>query len=183
MPAAAPPAGAAVATEAYTYVDSPLGPLLLTGRRGALTGLYLAGHDRCRRPDPSWVEDAAPFVEVIRQLDQYFAGTRTTFDVDLDLVGTPFQVEVWNALLEIPYGETASYGELARRIGRPAAVRAVGAANGRNPVSIIVPCHRVIGSNGKLVGYGWGTSTKAQLLDLEQPSLLPRWTREAPAAG
>jgi methylated-DNA-[protein]-cysteine S-methyltransferase len=164
-----------MATAVFTFVESPLGPLLLTGTGGgALTGLYLAAHERCRRPEATWVEDGAPFTEVGRQLDEYFAGERTTFDVELDLAGTPFQVEVWHALLDIPFGETISYGELARRIGRPAAVRAVGSANGRNPVSIIVPCHRVIGSNGTLTGYGWGTDNKRWLLDHETPALLPR---------
>jgi O-6-methylguanine DNA methyltransferase len=160
-------AAADVAT-VHTFVPSPLGPLLLTGRDGRLTGLYLAAHERCRRPEADWVEDEAPFKDVAQQLDEYFAGERRTFDVDLDLVGTPFQVEVWRALCDIPFGETASYGELARRIGRPAAVRAVGAANGRNPVSIIVPCHRVIGADGSLTGYGWGTENKRWLLDHER---------------
>jgi methylated-DNA-[protein]-cysteine S-methyltransferase len=157
---------------AFTYHESPLGPLLLVGDGGRLTGLYLAAHERCRQPDPSWVEDPAPLAAVAGQLDEYFAGTRTTFDVDVDLEGTPFQVEVWTALCAIPYGETISYGELARRIGRPAAVRAVGSANGRNPVSIIVPCHRVIGADGSLTGYGWGTDRKSWLLDHERPTLV-----------
>lgn len=160
------------AARAFTYRPSPLGPLLLVGRDGVLSGLYLAAHERCRQPDPTWVEDAAPFATVGRQLDEYFAGTRTEFDVELDLEGTPFQVDVWHALCGIPYGETISYAELARRIDRPAAVRAVGSANGRNPVSIIVPCHRVIGADGSLTGYGWGTERKSWLLDHEQPTLL-----------
>jgi methylated-DNA-[protein]-cysteine S-methyltransferase len=160
------------AATSFTTVDSPLGPLLLVGRDGALTGLYLGAHEKCPSPDPAWTEDEAPFKDVAHQLEEYFAGTRTDFDVDIDLEGTPFQVEVWTALQAIPYGETISYAELARRIGRPAAVRAVGSANGRNPVSIIVPCHRVIGADGSLTGYGWGTDRKAWLLDHEQPTLL-----------
>lgn len=155
-------------TRSFTFVDSPLGPLLLVGREGALTGLYLGSHERCPQPDPAWTEDAAAFAGVAAQLEEYFAGRRTTFDVDVDLVGTPFQVEVWRALQEIPHAETISYAELARRIGRPAAVRAVGAANGRNPVSIIVPCHRVIGADGSLTGYGWGVDRKVWLLDHER---------------
>lgn len=161
-----------VAATSFTTVDSPLGPLLLVVRDGALSGLYLGAHEKCPSPDPAWIEDEAPFKDVAHQLEEYFAGTRTDFDVEVDLEGTPFQVEVWTALRAIPYGETISYAELARRIGRPAAVRAVGSANGRNPVSIIVPCHRVIGADGSLTGYGWGTDRKAWLLDHEQPTLL-----------
>jgi methylated-DNA-[protein]-cysteine S-methyltransferase len=156
----------------FTYVESPLGPLLLVGRDGVLTGLYLASHDKCPRPHPDWVERAEPFEEARRQLEEYFAGARTDFDLPIELTGTSFQVEVWEALRDIPFAETISYAELARRIGRPAAVRAVGAANGRNPVSIIVPCHRVIGADGSLTGYGWGTERKSWLLDHEQPTLL-----------
>ncbi len=153
----------------FTYIDSPMGPLLLVGRPGVLCGLYLASHERCRTPDPSWTEDAETFGDVRRQLDDYFAGARVDFELELDLTdGTTFQTEVWQALRGIPFGETISYGELARRIGRPAAVRAVGSANGRNPVSIIVPCHRVIGADGSLTGYGWGTERKAWLLDHER---------------
>ncbi|MDQ3107970.1 MAG: methylated-DNA--[protein]-cysteine S-methyltransferase [Actinomycetota bacterium] len=153
----------------FTYIDSPMGPLLLVGRPGVLSGLYLASHERCRTSDPSWTEDVATFVDVRRQLDEYFAGARVDFELELDLTGgTTFQTEVWQALRGIPFGETISYAELARRISRPAAVRAVGSANGRNPVSIIVPCHRVIGADGSLTGYGWGTERKAWLLDHER---------------
>lgn len=162
------PATTSTSTRSFTFVDSPLGPLLLAGRDGALTGLYLGSHERCPQPDPAWSEDPAPFAGVAAQLEEYFAGTRTRFDVEVDLVGTPFQVEVWQALEKIPYGETISYGELARRIERPAAMRAVGSANGRNPVSIIVPCHRVIGADGNLTGYGWGVDRKVWLLDHER---------------
>jgi methylated-DNA-[protein]-cysteine S-methyltransferase len=118
-------------------------------------------------PLPGWREAREPFSQAIEQLDQYFAGERTEFDLELDMRGTQFQNDVWNALLTIPYGETRSYGEIARQIGRPDRARAVGAANGCNPVSIIVPCHRVIGSDGSLTGYGGGLPRKRFLLDLE----------------
>ncbi len=118
--------------------------------------------------DPEWVSDPAPFADVIQQLEQYFAARLTRFDVTLDLQGTPFQQTVWNGLMGIPYGQTVSYGELAQRINNPKAVRAVGLANGRNPVSIIVPCHRVIGANGSLTGYGGGLERKKCLLALER---------------
>ena len=114
------------------------------------------------------IEDDAVLRGVRDQLGEYFAGRRRLFDIPLALEGTPFQQRVWNALCEIPYGETISYGELARRIGHPSAVRAVGLANGSNPIAIIVPCHRVIGANGTLTGYGGGLPTKARLLDLER---------------
>lgn len=155
----------------WTTVDSPIGPLRLVGRDGVLIGLHLAAHEKCPPTDPAWIDDEAPFKDVAQQLDEYFAGTRTDFDVEVDLAGTPFQQDVWRALQAIPYGETISYAELARRIERPAAVRAVGSANGRNPVSIIVPCHRVIGADGSLTGYGWGTTNKAWLLDHERASM------------
>jgi methylated-DNA-[protein]-cysteine S-methyltransferase len=116
---------------------------------------------------PDAVRDARPFAEARWQLAQYFAGERTAFDLRLAPAGTPFQREVWDALLAIPYGQTVSYGELAHRIGRPAASRAVGLANGRNPISIVVPCHRVIGSSGSLTGYGGGIDRKRFLLALE----------------
>ena len=151
----------------YSRTDSPVGAVLLVGRAGVLTGLYLSDHENSPQPHADWVEDDAAFAHVRRQLEEYWAGTRTEFDVPLDLAGTPFQVEVWHALMGIPYGETISYGELARRIGKPSASRAVGAANGRNPVSVIVPCHRVIGGDGSLTGYGWGTARKAWLLEHE----------------
>ncbi|MCU1378622.1 MAG: methylated-DNA (protein)-cysteine S-methyltransferase [Acidimicrobiales bacterium] len=152
----------------YTHVESPIGRLLLVGRPDALTGLYVADHEGCRALDPTWTEDAGPFTGVVAQLREYFAGQRTEFDLPLEPSGTPFQLAVWAALEEIPFGETRGYGELARRIGRPSASRAVGAANGRNPISIIVPCHRVIGSDGSLTGYGWGTARKSWLLDHER---------------
>jgi methylated-DNA-[protein]-cysteine S-methyltransferase len=150
-------------------LDSPVGRIRLTGRDdGVLTGLHLADHDRCPPTPAEWTPDEAAFDGVREQLDEYFAGTRTEFDVPLALDGSPFQVDVWNALQAIPYGETSSYAEIAGLVGRPSAVRAVGAANGRNPISIIVPCHRVIGADGRLTGYGWGVERKAWLLQLER---------------
>jgi methylated-DNA-[protein]-cysteine S-methyltransferase len=147
----------------FRNIESPIGRLLLTGTGKGLSGLYL--HER--EPAPDWIPDDSRLEEAASQLRRYFARELREFDLALDLDGTPFQLEVWNALRAIPYGETCSYGELARAIGRPAAVRAVGLANGRNPVSIVVPCHRVIGSNGSLTGYGGGLERKKYLLDLE----------------
>ncbi len=141
--------------------SSPLGSLILTAEGDALTGVRF-GEDG----DPSgheWI-----LGEAERQLDDYFAGRRARFDLTLRLAGTPFQERVWRALLEIPYGETITYAGLAAEIGVPAAVRAVGAANGQNPLSIVVPCHRVVGSNGSLTGYGGGLEAKRWLLDLER---------------
>jgi methylated-DNA-[protein]-cysteine S-methyltransferase len=141
---------------------------MLIGTGDALTSIWLpSGRDRLV-PDPDWIESAQPFAEAVRQLDAYFAGRLRQFDLPLAPKGTAFQQRVWQALLDIPYGETVSYGELARRISRPSAVRAVGAANGQNPLSIVIPCHRVIGSDGRLVGYGGGLPAKSALLALEQ---------------
>lgn len=152
----------------YRYLNSPVGRIRLSGREGVLTGLHLADHPRCPPTDAGALPDDAALEKAADQLTEYFEGGRTTFDVELELIGTPFQVEVWSALLRIPYGETASYGAIAEAIGRPSAIRAVGAANGRNPVSIIVPCHRVIGADGSLTGYGWGVECKSWLLTLER---------------
>jgi methylated-DNA-[protein]-cysteine S-methyltransferase len=151
----------------YTTTDSPIGELLLLGDGTSLFGLYMQeGRTRVRvRPD--WTPSEEPFAGARVQLNEYFAGRRTVFDVPLVMNGSPFQRRVWAALREIPYGESTSYGELARRIGVPSAARAVGVANGRNPISIIVPCHRVIGADGSLTGYGGGTERKRFLLDLE----------------
>ncbi len=151
----------------HTVIDSPIGLLTLVAADGALAGLYMERH-RHRPPSSTFGErDAAPFGRAVQQLAEYFDGGRTTFDVPLELGGTAFQRTVWAALRGIPYGETVSYGELAGRIGRPTASRAVGLANGRNPVSIIVPCHRVVGSTGDLTGYGGGVERKRYLLDFE----------------
>ncbi len=149
----------------YTHVDSPIGRLLLCSDGTVLTGLHMDVAD-CPVPGEAWTEDAGagPLPEVARQLDQYFAGQRREFDLPLRLHGTPFQRRVWQALVEIPYGVTWSYGELARRIDQPSASRAVGLANGRNPISILVPCHRVIGADGTLTGYGGGLERKQWLL-------------------
>jgi len=153
----------------YTYYDSPVQPLLLTSDGAALTGLYMVEHKHGPEVGADWIEqsDAQPFTETKRQLALYFAGQLTEFDLPLAPEGTVFQQKVWQELRHIPYGATLSYGELARRIGNPNASRAVGLANGRNPISIIVPCHRVIGASGKLVGYGGGLSRKEILLALE----------------
>ena len=162
-----------------TRALSPLGPLLLVGTSDALTSLWLpSGRDR-QDPEPDWVESARPFKHAVRQLDAYFAGRLRQFDLPLAPVGTAFQQRVWRALCDIPYGETVSYGLLARRIERPAAVRAVGAANGQNPISIVIPCHRVIGSDGRLVGYGGGLPAKSLLLELEGrvAGTASRWSR------
>jgi len=147
----------------YTKVASPIGELTLTSDNEMLTGLFVERDSI----EGDLKRDDGPFRPVLEELERYWAGEPTDFDVPIDLRGTPFQVNVWNALRDIPYGETISYGELADRIGNRKACRAVGAANGRNPISIVVPCHRVIGSNGKLVGYGWGVDRKQKLLDLE----------------
>jgi methylated-DNA-[protein]-cysteine S-methyltransferase len=153
----------------WTTIDSPIGPLMLTADAdGRLTGVYMEVH--AHGPDgvaPEWTRDDGMFTEVKRQLDEYFAGERTTFDLPLNPAGTPFQRRVWDALRTIPYGEVCSYGEIAEQIGKPGAARAVGLANGRNPISVIVPCHRVIGASGALTGYGGGLERKQLLLDLE----------------
>ncbi|HEV3130958.1 MAG TPA: methylated-DNA--[protein]-cysteine S-methyltransferase [Acidimicrobiales bacterium] len=152
----------------YCHSDTPLGVVLLTSSDGALSGLYFTDRRHSPRLDPSWTHDSAPFAEVRRQLDEYFEGRRTSFDQPLALRGSRFDRAVWTSLQSIPHGMTVSYGQIARRIGQPQAARAVGAANGRNPVSVIVPCHRVIGSDGKLGGYGWGVERKAWLLEHER---------------
>jgi methylated-DNA-[protein]-cysteine S-methyltransferase len=154
-------------TRVYTVVDSPVGALTLVADDGALAGLYM--EDQRHRPAQAMFgeADTRPFRAVTEQLAEYFAGERTGFDVPLALRGTPFQLAVWSELREIPYGERISYGELAERIGRPTASRAVGLANGKNPVGIIVPCHRVVGSTGDLTGYGGGLERKRSLLDFE----------------
>jgi methylated-DNA-[protein]-cysteine S-methyltransferase len=144
-------------------MSTPIGQALLVGRDDKLTGLYLD-----REANPAWAPDDGRLDDVRRQVTEYFDGDRKEFEVPLAPAGTPFQLSVWEALLEIGYGETASYADIARRIGKPTAYRAVGAANGRNPISLIVPCHRVIGAAGALVGYGWGVDRKAWLLALER---------------
>ncbi|SFQ02114.1 methylated-DNA-[protein]-cysteine S-methyltransferase [Amycolatopsis arida] len=170
----------------HTTVNSPVGPLTLVGVDGALTGLHM-DRQRHRPPQETFGEpDAAPFGPVIEQLAEYFTGTRREFDVPMSLTGTPFQRTVWAALRDIPYGETVSYGELAERIGRPTAARAVGLANGKNPIGIIVPCHRVMGATGHLTGYGGGLERKQLLLDVEQRNTVcspPTPLSHSPAFG
>jgi len=158
----------------YTLVPSPVGPLLLVRNPAGLAVVEFADlHDGpARAADRGWCEDPPRLAREVAQLDEYFAGRRQTFELDLAPDGTPFQREVWAALLAIPYGATRSYGELARSIGRPHAARAVGAANGRNPLAIIVPCHRVIGTNGTLTGYGGGMARKRWLLAHEGGDLV-----------
>jgi methylated-DNA-[protein]-cysteine S-methyltransferase len=153
----------------YTCIETPIDPILLTSDGTALTGLYMDLDRPGPRVRKDWVrsDDAAPLAEARRQMALYFEGKLSQFDLPLALSGTPFQQQVWEALKEIPYGATISYGELARRIGQPSASRAVGMANGRNPIGIIVPCHRVIGANGKLTGYGGGLPRKEALLAFE----------------
>ena len=154
----------------YTVVESPVGPLTLVAEDGRLVGLYM--HDQRHRPEaPTFGQrddTAEPFEAAREQLAEYFAGERTTFDLPLAPHGTPFQRSVWAALQEIPYAKTWSYGELAEHIGNPKASRAVGLANGRNPIGIVIPCHRVIGRSGSLTGYGGGLERKRSLLDLER---------------
>jgi methylated-DNA-[protein]-cysteine S-methyltransferase len=149
----------------FCYLQSPIGRLMLASDGAALTGLYMEPSRKTQSTD-GWSEDAAapPLAAALRQLTEYFAGTRREFDLPLRLRGTEFQKRVWQELTEIPYGQTWSYGELAKRINNPSASRAVGLANGRNPISILVPCHRVIGADGSLTGYGGGLERKRWLL-------------------
>jgi len=151
----------------YCYLDTPIGELLLAGEDGALSMVGFPKGSMRREPEPDWIFNEKPLADARAQLGEYFAGDRKEFDLPLKLNGTEFQVSVLEALLNIPYGQTTSYGEIARRIGRPKAVRAVGAANGRNPIPIVVPCHRVIGVTGDLTGFGGGLDTKEALLRLE----------------
>lgn len=148
-------------------MSSPIGPLLLAGDGAALSVIRFSSGKEPGGADPTWVRDDTAFPEAVRELGEYFDGTRRTFDLDLAPSGTAFQREVLDALLTIPYGETRSYADIARQVGRPRAVRAVGAANGRNPLPIVIPCHRVIGSDGSLTGFGGGLDTKRFLLELE----------------
>lgn len=155
-------------TMRYRTIDSPVGPLTLAGTGSTLMHLRMV--DQTHEPDRSdWAPaDDHAFPEAVEQLAAYFAGELTEFDVELELAGTEFQRRVWSALRTIPYGETRSYGQIAEQIDSPGASRAVGLANGRNPIGIIVPCHRVIGSTGGLTGYGGGIDRKRALLALEK---------------
>ena len=157
----------------YRFVDSPVGGLLLARDDAGLRLIHFAGGPPeggpyVRFPKSDWQQRDNDFDDVVVQLREYFAGSRRHFDLPLAPEGTPFQRRVWSALLDIPYGQTISYGELASRIGQRSASRAVGLANGSNPLPIVIPCHRVIGSNGKLTGYGGGLAIKERLLTLER---------------
>jgi methylated-DNA-[protein]-cysteine S-methyltransferase len=159
----------------YSLTSSPVGPLFLAASTKGL--VQLAFEDRVQKlnPDAILLRESKPAIApYIEELDQYFAGERREFSIPLDLRGTEFQLACWHALLEIPYGETRSYRDIAQVIGHPQAYRAVGMSNNRNPVAIIVPCHRVIASSGSLCGYGGGLGTKRMLLDLEQAQVTPR---------
>lgn len=151
----------------YAWYESPVDRLLLEADDEGLRRVSFSSGHKFVSHDDDAVHDPSALQHVATQLDEYFAGERTAFDLALAPVGTPFQMRCWEALQTIPYGQTVSYGEEARRIGKPEAVRAVGAANGANPISIIIPCHRVIGANGKLVGFGGGIDTKRALLEHE----------------
>lgn len=153
----------------FTEIPSPIGQLTLVASQLGLMAIYMEKHTKPAGDRTQWSKDPTHpiLTETKKQLDSYFAGTRREFDLPLDLIGTPFQKAAWQALQKIPYGETRSYAEQATLCGKPKAVRAIGTANGRNPVSIIVPCHRVIGKNGSLTGYGGGIDRKRFLLELE----------------
>jgi len=152
----------------YTYFESPVGPLLVAGDHDRLRVISFPSGSKARKPKPAWQHAEEPFREVRRQLDEYFEGRRRQFDLPLEPEASPFQSRVLNALRGIPYGETRSYKDIALALGHPQAVRAVGSANGSNPLPIVIPCHRVIGSNGSLTGFGGGLDTKRFLLDLER---------------
>jgi methylated-DNA-[protein]-cysteine S-methyltransferase len=152
----------------YGFTETPVGKLFLLGDSGALRRIEFCSQTPKSEIDPEWIEDRARLSDAMQQISQYFEGARKTFDLRLVPAGTPFQQAVWRGLLSIPYGETTSYRDLARVIGRPSAIRAVGAANGRNPLPIVVPCHRVVGSSGYLTGYGGGLHIKETLLALER---------------
>jgi methylated-DNA-[protein]-cysteine S-methyltransferase len=153
----------------FTHADSPLGTMLLVANGSSLTGLYFVGQKYIAEPSEDWIrsEVAQPFPHAKRQLAEYFARERRAFDLPLSFEGTPFQQRVWSAIAAIPCGETMSYSALARSVGAPRSVRAVGAATGRNPISLVVPCHRVVGADGSLTGYAGGLDRKRTLLALE----------------
>ncbi|MFE6779992.1 methylated-DNA--[protein]-cysteine S-methyltransferase [Streptomyces sp. NPDC057702] len=156
----------------HTLIDSPCGPLTLVATDGVLSGLYMTNQRHLPALETFGERDDEPFDEAIEQLTEYFEGRRTDFDdLPVHFAGTPFQQRVWEELRAIPHGVTISYGQLADTLGQPTAARAVGLANGKNPISIIVPCHRVVGSTGSLTGYGGGLARKRQLLDFESGNL------------
>ncbi len=152
----------------YCLLESPVGNILIAGDQRGLKLINFQEGPKAQAADPKWREDSQFFLGAIQQLNSYFNGRLTQFRLPLAPEGTPFQMKVWKALKRIPYGKTVSYGEIAKWIGNPKASRAVGAANGQNPLSIIIPCHRVIGQSGDLVGYGGGLSIKKTLLDHER---------------
>lgn len=158
-------------TLAFTEFDTPVGRLLLAGTDEHLSLLWFQSGARPMTPHPAWRRDERPIRQAVEELNEYFAGRLRRFTLSLQPEGTEFQRRVWKELQQIPYGETISYGQLAARIGNPKASRAVGLANGSNPISIVVPCHRVIGANGKLTGYGGGLNIKEKLLALERKQL------------
>lgn len=162
------PTSALKARLAYSYFESPLGPLVVAGSEDRLHYIFFPTEARAQEPPAGWQRDDAHFTNTFRQLDAYFAGELTRFALPLHFGGTPFQTQVWSALCDIPFGETISYRTLAERIGKPRAYRAVGAANGANPIPIVVPCHRVIGSDNSLTGFGGGLDAKRFLLGHEQ---------------
>jgi len=151
----------------HDEMDTPIGLLRLVADEAGLREIWFSTGRHQRAPHPAWIRAREPLAQARQQLEEYFAGVRQQFDLKLHPLGTPFQQEVWWELARIPYGATISYGELARRIQHPQAVRAVGAANGRNPLPIVLPCHRVIGANGSLTGFGGGLPTKQFLLSME----------------
>ncbi len=151
----------------YDVIESPIGPLTVAADEAGLRRVHFPERGKAHAAEAGWVPDKAAFATLARELAEYFAGRRRSFSVTLAPEGTEFQLATWRALREIPYGTTISYAELAQRIGRPSASRAVGAANGANPLPIVVPCHRVIGADGSLTGFGGGLPTKRALLELE----------------
>lgn len=154
----------------YTYLDSPVGRLLIAGAGEVVMLINFPTGSQAQQPRADWTRDDSMFADARQQLQDYFAGTRTDFTFRLEMDGTDFQKDVWTALRAVPYGTTVSYGDLARAIGRPKASRAVGAANHANPLPLVVPCHRVIGSGGSLTGFGGGLETKQKLLEMENPA-------------
>lgn len=165
----------------YRHIESPVGRLLLAGNDAGIHRIAFAAGKRASAPAPDWQPDAGVLAAVSRQLGEYFAGQRRAFDLPLVLSGTPFQRDVLAALCEIPFAGTRSYADVARAIGKPKAVRAVGAANGRNPLPIVIPCHRVIGADGSLTGFGGGIETKRWLLAHERALVTPLLTEPAAA--
>ena len=153
----------------YAFLDSLVGRLLLAGNADALMLINFPTGNQAQTPHPDWILDDTIFTESMRQLRQYFAGERTEFSIPLEMDGTDFQIRVWNALREVPFGATESYGDIARRIGQPNASRAIGGANHANPLPIVVPCHRIIGADRSLTGFGGGVETKLKLLEFENP--------------